>query len=79
MRKWIFEFVREVDTIDCFFIDKLQEFVQKFIEMQKEFLKKIQNQREGGRKNGGGSEYKKYVSPIDGTDIDIGRSAKNVP
>ena len=41
MTKWIVEFVREIDTIDQFFVEKLQELVKKFVDMQKEFLKKM--------------------------------------
>ena len=33
MKQWIFEFIREIDTIDQFFVDKLQENVKKFIDM----------------------------------------------
>ena len=42
MKEWLYEFIREVDTIDIFFVDKLKEYVTKFINMQKEFLEKLQ-------------------------------------
>lgn len=45
MKQWIFEFIREIDTIDQFFVDKLQENVRKFINMQMEFLRKIDKEK----------------------------------
>ena len=41
MKEWIYEFVREVDTIDAFFVDKLKEYVTKFVTMQTDFLRKL--------------------------------------
>lgn len=48
MKQWIFEFIREIDTIDQFFVDKLQENVRKFINMQMEFLRKIDKEKNAG-------------------------------
>lgn len=33
MKLFIYEFVREVDAIDIFFVDKLKEYVTKFVQM----------------------------------------------
>ena len=71
MKQWILEFIREIDTIDQFFVEKLQENVKKFIEMQKEFLRKIHNEQRVR------DDEKKYVSPLDGSDIDIGKQTKH--
>lgn len=34
MNQWIGEFVREVDAIDYFFVEKLKEYVQNFLDIQ---------------------------------------------
>ena len=40
MNKWLEEFVREVDAIDYFFVDKMKEFVGQFVDLQKQFILK---------------------------------------
>ncbi len=41
MEKWVQEFIQEVDRVDNFYIGKLKEYLLYFIEMQAQFLKKI--------------------------------------
>lgn len=47
MKEWILEFIKEVDTIDEFFVEQLQQYVNKFVTMQTEFLKKLEIEQRG--------------------------------
>lgn len=38
VNEWILEFVREIDAIDYFFVDKLKEYVRQFVDIQRQFL-----------------------------------------
>ena len=38
MKKFLFEFVRQVDAIDEFFVDKLKANISDFVNMQTEYL-----------------------------------------
>ena len=70
MKLWIADFITEVNTIDAFFIAKLQEYVSKFVQLQMEFHRKLETEREESQENA------KYVSPIDGKDIELNRPSR---
>lgn len=38
MNKWVAEFVREIDMIDNFFVERLQGYVKNFVDLQSHFL-----------------------------------------
>ena len=92
MNEWILEFVREVDAIDYFFVDKLKEYVRNFVDIQRSFL--AQKMQKAQKKNAAASRRnsvsnkkkentnlnRKYLSPIDGTEIGLNskKSIKNM-
>jgi hypothetical protein len=41
MEEWIKEFIKEIDMIDKFFVDKQKEFLSKFKEMRSQFIDKM--------------------------------------
>jgi len=41
MNLWIQELVKEIDDIDKFYMKKLDEYMNKFIMMQAQYLRKI--------------------------------------
>ena len=45
MKKWFHEFIIEVDAIDIFFVDKVKEYVTKFVGMHNKFLQKLENDK----------------------------------
>lgn len=51
MEEWIKEFIKEIDMIDKFFVDKQKEFLSKFKEMRSQYIDKINsNQKETSNK-----------------------------
>ena len=43
--EWIKEFVRETDKLDQFFVEKCKEFVQHFVDIQRQYLKKYHDNK----------------------------------
>ncbi len=41
MEDWVKEFIKEIDMIDKFFVDKQKEFLFRFKEMKSQFIDKI--------------------------------------
>jgi hypothetical protein len=41
MEKWVKDYISEVDRVNTFYIGKLKEYLLYFIQMQAQFLKKM--------------------------------------
>ena len=46
MTEWIKEYVSQINMIDEFFIDKFNEYVNQFIDLQAKYMRKIQYENE---------------------------------